>query len=708
MKNKITTEDFYSSTKDSDEIDLGKMFRLLLMQSKLIILIVLAAFFVAYINHSLSTKKYLIQSLLQYESFNQNIFNPSKSLQLAPSSSTSNISNLITLYESRTNFIKVIKDLNLNIEIKDLDDNESIEIKILSNKPTHNKTHLLQFSFSESGYTLLDDNLNALQTSEYGKEILFNDLRISIESVNLDRYRPIKVQFKYPENIYNSLKSKINVISDLSSRNSFFRNEGLITISYETDDIDLGKKIIDYANDIFLNQRIYLETEKSRKAISFIDKNIDSLGSAVENNKKKLKEFREKNKSIDVNLEIEAIIQKIQSLDQSLSEIDIEISKAQETYTPNNPIYLNLVNNKTFIERQRDEVLSEIEMMPKEQQEYIDLYNELEISRTIYEELESRRLGFSILEASTIGDIRVVDDAYVVSLVSPRLIYVVFISFIAFVLACIIAIIRGLNFLPLSNPAEIFDNNIREPIIGVIPEAEDIASEEDIALNSSIESLIINISSIMNNQSDNKIITITSPTPFNGKSTISMKLAEGFAKIGKKVLLVDNDLKRGKIGKSYNVNSISEKAFYSIDESSINKYAINDNLHLIPRVKGLNNTFQFLYSHRYKEKMNFFKDYFDIVIFDTGPLLSVADTSILIKESDFNILIARHGISRVNEVKQAIDNFGQINVNLDGIVYNAYAKPKSYYGYYGIYGNYAYQYYAEKYLDDNYDYEKKV
>ena len=346
-------------------------------------------------------------------------------------------------------------------------------------------------------------------------------------------------------------------------------------------------------------------------------------------------------------------------------------------------------------------------MMPKEQQEYIDLYNELEISRTIYEELESRRLGFSILEASTIGDIRVVDDAYVVSLVSPRLIYVVFISFIAFVLACIIAIIRGLNFLPLSNPAEIFDNNIREPIIGVIPEAEDITSEENIALNSSIESLIINISSIMNNQSDNKVITITSPTPFNGKSTISMKLAEGFAKIGKKVLLVDNDLKRGKIGKSYNVNSISEKSFYSIDETSINKYAINDNLHLIPRVKGLNNTFQFLYSHRYKEKMNFFKDYFDIVIFDTGPLLSVADTSILIKESDFNILIARHGVSRVNEVKQAIDNFGQINVNLDGIVYNAYAKPKSYYGYYGIYGNYAYQYYAEKYLDDNYDYEKK-
>jgi Mrp family chromosome partitioning ATPase len=87
--------------------------------------------------------------------------------------------------------------------------------------------------------------------------------------------------------------------------------------------------------------------------------------------------------------------------------------------------------------------------------------------------------------------------------------------------------------------------------------------------------------------------------------------------------------------------------------------------------------------------------------------LSVADTSITVEQSDFNILITRHGISRINEVKQAIDNFTQINTNIDGIVYNAYARPKSYYGYYGIYGNYSYQYYAEKYLDDTYEYEKK-
>ena len=63
--------------------------------------------------------------------------------------------------------------------------------------------------------------------------------------------------------------------------------------------------------------------------------------------------------------------------------------------------------------------------------------------------------------------------------------------------------------------------------------------------------------------------------------------------------------------------------------------------------------------------------------------------------------------NRINEIKQSIDNFKQINTDIDGIIYNAYAKPKSYYGYYGIYGNYSYQYYANKYLDDAYEYEKK-
>lgn len=706
MTDKLTQDSFFSSSKENEDIELGKIFRFLLMQSKLILSIVFIVFVIAAVNYFYSTKQYKIQSLLQYEAFNQNIFDPSKALQMASSNTSSDFSSLTALYESRTNYMKVIKDLNLNITIKGLDDDEDIDISIISDKENLVGNHRLMFSFSESGYTLLHDELEENLTSQYGEQISFKDLRISVKSTNLNKYRPIEINFVYPESMYSTLKNRLDV-SINTSRNTFFRNEGLITISYTTDDTILGREIIDYANNIFINQRIYDETEKSRKAIDFIDKNIQSIEKSVEVNKNKLKDFREKNKSIDVSLEIEGILKRIQAADEALSLIDIEISKAEEIYTSNNPAYTNLLSKKMLIEEQKEEVLSEIEMMPKEQQEYIDLYNDLEVSQALFEELESRRLGFSILEASTIGDIRIIDEAYIDSLVSPRITTVAFLSMLAFVIACLVAIVRGFYYLPISNPAELFDNNIHLPIIGVIPQINEFENDDEVRLNTAIESLIVNINSIQNNDLDKNIITITSPSPSNGKSTISSRLAEGFAKIGKKVLLVDNDLKRGGLASNYNLKSISEEKFNSIDETTINSYMVYENFYLIPRVKGLNNSFQFLYSNQYKEKVKFFREHFDFVIFDTGPILSVADSSILIEQSDINILVTRHGINRINEIKQSIDNFKQINKDINGVVYNAYARPKSYYGYYGIYGNYSYQYYADKYLNEAYEYEKK-
>ncbi len=702
-----STESFLSSDTSEDVIDLGKIFRYLMMQSKLIISITLVAIAISLLHYISSTKNYSIKSLLQFEAFDQNVFDPSQSLQFVSPNKFVDIANMIELYESRTNYLKVIKDLKLNIKINGLEDSENLDIDITSDNNDHVVSNKLKFSFSENGYSLLDEDTDELQVVKYGQQIRFNDLIISINSAILNEYRPLEVHYVNPQSMYKSFKSRMNVTSSTSG-NSFFRNEGLIIVSYITDDINLGREIINYANSIFLNQRINDENEKSRKAITFIEKNIKSIKESVETNKLKLKQFREDNKSIDVGLEIQAIIDKIQSLDLALGEIDIEIAKAGEIYTPSNPAYLNLINKKTLIELQKEEVLSEIEMMPKEQQEYIDLFNDLEVSQALFEQLESRRLGFSILEASTIGDVRVIDEAYVDSLVSPQFLIVILSGIVGFIIACIVAIVRGLNFLPVSNPAEIFDNNIHLPIIGVIPLIKDFESDDEMTkLDVAVESLIVNINSIQKNQADKNLITITSPSPSNGKSTVAKKLAIGYAKIGKKVLLVDNDLKRGNIAKDFDRHSISEKTFNSITDATIDNYKIEDNLYLIPRVKGLTNSFQFLFSYEYKEKIKFFKDTFDFVIFDTGPILSVADSSILIEKSDINFLIVRHGINRTNEIKQSIVNYNQINKDIDGIVYNAYSKPKSYYGYYGLYGNYSYQYYAEKYLYESYDYKKE-
>ena len=74
--------------------------------------------------------------------------------------------------------------------------------------------------------------------------------------------------------------------------------------------------------------------------------------------------------------------------------------------------------------------------------------------------------------------------------------------------------------------------------------------------------------------------------------------------------------------------------------------------------------------------------------------------------SNINLLVVRHEVNKINEIRQVKASCEQLGINITGIIYNGYKKPSNYYGYYGIYGNYSYAYYANKYLYDRYNYDE--
>lgn len=695
----------------NDEIDIANLVRYIFMQSKMIFLIVFTAFLLSIAWYISSTKIYKISSLLQVESFNTNALDPTNTFQMiSPLNSSADMDNLIVLYESRTNILKIIEGLDLNIKIEDVYDQENIDIKF-SHKENDSKYEKIFYILpkEDSLKVFSDEGKDLLIDARYGQEInVFDEFTFNVESAYLESERLIKISYRNPLSLYQKYKRAIKLKSFVS-QNSFIRDKGLIEISIDTDDINQGKDIINYANKIFLDQRLFAETEKSRAAIKFIDENLLGLEKAVNQNKERLKKFRETNGSVDLDLETQIIIEKVKKLDEAIDVVNLELADSSEIYTDTNPIYINLTNKKNILTNQKNQILSDIKKMPKEQQEYIDLFSQVEITQSLFEELQARKLGFSILEASTIGDIRVIDSAYVEDMISPTFSSVIFFNFIAIFIAILIALIRGAKFLPITNPAEIIDNGIVEPILGVFPFDDDInfINNSESRYKSSLESTIVNLNSISDSKNDSaQIIALTSPTPLNGKSTSSKSLAQGLSLIGKRVLLIDADFKRGGLGSDFNVKSISEETFFNINSSNLDKYSLSDNLYLIPRIKGLVNSFQFVQSQRFPKIIEFFRSEFDYIIFDTAPILSVADTSLIIKQADINVMIIRHEYNKIAEIKQAIDIFRQINVTLNGLIYNAYSKPKGYYGYYGLYGNYAYSYYSDKYLKDTYEYNK--
>ena len=697
-------KDFEDIRKNSDsmkDIELGKLLRFVLMQSKLILLIVFTVFALTVANYLLSPKIYNIKSLLQVESTQPQVFDTSNIIGLAGQQTSTEINSLVPIYKSRSNILKIIKDLNLNFKFDDESHRNLVDIELVD-EIQDNMPFVFFVNANEEVINILDKDKKIIAQQEINEPVSFNGITAIFKHDNSDN-NMIKISYENLDTSYDRLKNKIQVIAK-DTKGSFFRQQGLLEISINTENTLLGKKIIDYANETFINYRISIETQKARKAISFINESLISLQSVVERKKENLKNFRAENKSLNVDMQIQAVIENMQSIDEAISEIDLELLNAKGIYTSSNQIYLSLQNKKEILLKQKESIIAQINKLPKEQQTFIDLFSDLEISQKLLQELESRRLGFSIIEASTIGNIRIIDNAYVDKMVSPNISTIFVFTILAGIFACIIAVVRGYNYIPITNPAELYDNDLTESVLGVLPYSDDINDiNDDIRLKSSIQSLIVNMDTLAH--SGAKVISITSPTPGNGKSTLSRLLSEGLSNVNGKVLLIDHDFKRGKLNRSYNKQSIKDSDFLSINEENITNFKITDSFYFIPRIRNSEASFQFLFSPSYQKVLNSLKEIFDFIVIDTAPILSVADTPIIINKSDINILVVRHSVNKINEIKQSTENFYQLGKKLDGYIYNAYAKPKSYYGYYGLYGNYNYQYYAERYLYDSYDYK---
>lgn len=691
---------------NNEEINIGRLFRYLLFQSKFIFILTLLGFILGLSNYIFSPKTYKISSLLQVYEDGNNLSSGSMGLDLFGSSSTTDINLLVNLYKTRSNILDLIKEFDLNIILEDDLKFQDIELNLDDLNSSNTIIPVFYFKFFADYYEFYNSEKELISNLSYSEYHSLKGINILIDSPNAEFGRLYKVILYSPSDLYLTYLNKLNI--EIIESTKFNSSGGFLKISMLTDEPNLGIDILNYSNNLFLKDIIKNETEEARKAIKFIDEQLISLNYLLESKKENLKNFKKENQSINVDLEIQSIIESIATIEENLNLIDVDLAEASQIYTDNNPLIKSISSRKNILLLQKQEIENRIRNLPVAEQEYIDLYREVEISTDLYTELTNRKLSFSIMEASNLGNIRVVDEAFNEYQVGPRLFTVILITFFFFALSIIIALIRGNYFLPISNPAEINDTGISAKVYGVIPsidtdgDNEDVL--EDVGFNRSVESLIVNIKSSITDDGS-KLLLFTSPTENNGKSLLSRSVAKKLASMNHRVLLIDNDLIRGDQNRFFNTKKMDSETFYELNENNLNSIQHDHNFFLIPKISKLNDTFNFLYSDRYVNKLNELKAYFDFIIIDTAPALSVTDTSILMKYADLNFLIVRHSVSRPSQIKQSWYMSDQIGTEFNGIVYNDYSKPKGYYGYYQLYGDYRYQYYAEKYLYE-YGYKK--
>lgn len=542
----------------------------------------------------------------------------------------------------------------------------------------------------------LYDTRTMLQIENFGNNSAsgFQSLGLESNASDLDQQEQIYlsrlVMSQVVENLsleenVESISSRILRIQQLDNRVFGVKRGGLLEFSIIDSEPELSESILREANSIFINESISKYSEEARRSIDFLNTNIERIQNALKLSSSKLNNFKEESIPYDISLEAQTKLASLVKLDEEISLLEAEEKEISKTYRSNHPIYQTLIEQKDLLYVRKAELSSQIGKLPSTERDYIELAREVEINETTLQSMLNRRLELSVIEASTTGNIRVIDKPYTFNnQVYPRnLRSIAFALLMAGLISLFYIFINYYFFRKVMSPQDLEFFN-KHPVLGVIPNS----SEKSHTFNEAFKSLMIN----MLMQKDGlKTIMVAGPTAKVGKSFISLNLAKTLANSNKKVLLVDLDLRRGDLHEDLNVD---RKLGFAIGKET-KAVKINDYLDFVPRGSGIKSEFNFLSSSQLKEFLEQSKEIYDFVVLDTPPILSVSDYAIVSHFVDYKIMVTRQGLTRLTEVKFSIDETEKIDNTIDALVLNDFKSSIAYYGY---------DYYSYKYRG-SYDYE---
>ena len=238
---------------------------------------------------------------------------------------------------------------------------------------------------------------------------------------------------------------------------------------------------------------------------------------------------------------------------------------------------------------------------------------------------------------------------------------------------------------------------LQMPILGSVEETKNLKEELVVATNPK-EIISEQIRTIRTNlqftSADEKIktILITSSIPSEGKSFISSNLATAFAQNNKKVLIVDCDMRKGRVNKIFKISNriglSNLLAYKEDDEENLEDYVFKtkiDNLYVIPRGKVPPNPSELLNSQKTAKLISLLSEIFDYIIFDGPPVNGLSDSLIMSDFVDRTIVVTSLNSAPIELLESTKKMLTNVNAKVAGVIVNKVPRRKgsgkSYYYY---------------------------
>lgn len=718
-----------------DTIDLKALVLSLLAQWKLILLCTILSLILGILYLRATTPVYAVDALVQVEDGKSAA---SKALlgelgDLAGAAGGKSAADAeIEILRSRAVLGQVIQDLHLDIAITDP---QNTLWHNMITPPKEQRVYNQQgVSFSENhqsfGIEQLDvpkyyqdkplqlHFLNSQQfTLAYQDEVVFKGNVNQLNTLaNAQGVWAVKMNGAIPGREFiikkMSLPAAMQAVTQNYSVAEKGKNSGVLSLSYQGDDKEHIAKVLNAILDVYHAQNIDRRTLESKQTLSFLDKQLPDLKNQLEQSELRFNQFREQNNTVDVTQESQLLLKQNIELDTAKFELKRKQAELAAKYTDDFPLMAEINAQLAAMDQKTQQLDTTLKRLPELQRQYLQLYRDVEVNTQLYTALLNSYQQLKVAQAGEIGNVRIIDHAVEpVKPIKPKKPMILALSLLGgLFLGTLLALARNLFRSGIVDSKQIEDS-LDLPVYAAVPRSpiqenrvkilrkkktlpilahnhsDDIAIESLRSIRTTIHFALAN--------AKNNVIMISGPAPEVGKSFVTANLATIFAQNNKRVLVIDGDLRRGYLHKYFDQAIEPGLAEYLIGKNTLEqilKATLIENLTFISRGRSPGKPSELLASQQFEQLVQTLSSQFDYIIIDSPPVLAVTDPAIISRYTGINLLVARFGVTHLQELEMAESRFNHAGTKIDGVILNDVQRSSSS----GYTYNYNYAYTAAK------------
>ena len=579
--------------------------------------------------------------------------------------------------------------------------------------------HTFKLEVDKPGHvSLYGEDGDVILSGAMGKVLTSKDLqfRLQTKRASLPEGTQFTLSKRSNTSAIKSLSSALKV-DEMSSKGRMGQGTGVLELSLKG-----GKKeeVLRTLNSIAETARIKDGQKKSEEAsqtLEFLHQQLPVTKQLLETAESALNKYRAKSGKIDIKLQTQFLLDQLAGLDKQLGELRIKAIEMKQQFKKTHPAWIAQEAQVQALKFERAQLEETLKKLPASDQIAVNLMRDVEVKQSLYMLLLNKIQELEVVKAGTISGVRVLSHAALPDRPLPSKAKAMVLGgmMLGLMLGVMIIFVRKLLSPRVDDP-HWSERQFNLPNVAIVPfckeQAQNTLSYEAHesksmvllaqhqpknlaieALRSLRTSLQVSLACASNN-----IIGILGVAPNVGKTFVSTNLAHLLAAAGKRVLLIDTDLRKGALHKTFDFSAspgLTDILGKKTPLEQALRSTSNQNLTVLPRGAYPKDPAELLTSERFKGLVKAFSQQYDVVLFDTAPVLLVTDAVIVGAFCATNYLVVGAGAHSPSEIEMTLKRLENAGVHVTGSIFN-FHKSEMKGGYYGKYYNYSYYYYHDE------------